>query len=77
MYCTNFNWSSLSIQLRVNGYKWSTPFSVCNEGVMRICLKKDIGDDKLQLRIAVRSGAKSSSYEIIFRPNSSLSPYRS
>lgn len=77
MFCTNFKWSSLSIQLRVNGYKWSTPFSVCNEGVMRICLKKDIGDDKLQLRIAVRSGAKMSSYEIIFRPNSSSSPYRS
>lgn len=63
-------------QMRVNGYKWSTPFSVCNEGVMRICLKKDIGDDQMQLRVAVRSGGKSSRYEVIFRPNSLSSTYR-
>ena len=62
--------------MRVNGYKWSTPFSVCNEGVMRICLKKDIGDDQMQLRVAVRSGGKSSRYEVIFRPNSLSSTYR-
>ena len=62
--------------MRVNGYKWSTPFSVCNEGVMCICLKKDIGDDQMQLRVAVRSGGKSSRYEVIFRPNSLSSTYR-
>lgn len=64
------------IQMQVNGYKWSTPFSVCNEGVMRVCLKKDVGDDQMQLRVAVRSGGKSSHYEVIFRPNSLSSTYR-
>ncbi|KAF3970469.1 hypothetical protein CMV_005848 [Castanea mollissima] len=75
-----FGWQSSSkvelLKMRVNGYKWSTPFSVCNEGVMRICLKKDIGDDQMQLRVAVRSGGKSSHYEVIFRPNSLSSTYR-
>ena len=60
----------------MDGYKWSAPFSVSSEGVMRVCLKKDDGNDQLQFRIAVRSGAKNSSYEVVFRPNSSISPYR-
>ncbi|PON64877.1 Phosphatidylinositol-4, 5-bisphosphate phosphodiesterase gamma [Parasponia andersonii] len=74
-----FRWQSSKVEilkLRVDGYKWSTPFSVSNEGVTRICLKKDTGNDQLQLRVAIRSGAKSSSYEVIFRPDSSSSPYR-
>ncbi|PQM34057.1 uncharacterized protein Pyn_27596 [Prunus yedoensis var. nudiflora] len=75
-----FCWQSCAkvelLKLRVDGYKWSAPFSVCNEGIMRVCLRKDTGNEQLQFRIAVRSGAKNSSYEVIFRPNSSLSPYR-
>lgn len=75
-----FWWQSCAkvelLKLRVDGYKWSAPFSVCNEGIMRVCLRKDTGNEQLQFRIAVRSGAKNSSYEVIFRPNSSLSPYR-
>lgn len=63
-------------QLRVDGYKWSTPFSICNEGMMRISLEKDSGDDQMQLRVQVRSGTKRSQYEVIFRPNSLSSPYR-
>ncbi|XP_050117405.1 uncharacterized protein LOC126595103 isoform X2 [Malus sylvestris] len=63
-------------KVRVDDYKWSAPFSVSSEGVMRVCLKKDDGNDQLQFRIAVRSGAKNSSYEVVFRPNSSISPYR-
>ncbi|TQE02763.1 hypothetical protein C1H46_011592 [Malus baccata] len=63
-------------EVRVDDYKWSAPFSVSSEGVMRVCLKKDDGNEQLQFRIAVRSGAKNSSYEVVFRPNSSISPYR-
>lgn len=63
-------------QLQLDGYKWSTPFSVCTEGVMRTCLKKHIGNDLTQLRVEVRSGGKNSRYEVIFRPNSLSSPYR-
>lgn len=63
-------------QLRVDGYKWSSPFSVSSEGMMRVCLKRDHGNDELQLRVQVRSGTKTSRYEVIFRPNSSSSPYR-
>ncbi|KAB2604886.1 hypothetical protein D8674_042145 [Pyrus ussuriensis x Pyrus communis] len=75
-----FCWQSSAkvelLKVRVDGYKWSAPFSVSSEGVMRVCLKKDDGNDQLQFRIAVRSGAKNSSYEVVFRPNSSISPYR-
>ncbi|PPS09246.1 hypothetical protein GOBAR_AA11376 [Gossypium barbadense] len=62
--------------LKVDGYGWSKPFSVSTEGVMRISLKNDTGSDHLFLKIEVRSGTKSSRYEVIFRPNSSSSPYR-
>lgn len=64
------------IQLRIDGYKWSTPFSVGYEGIMRISLKKEVGDEKMQLRVAVRSGAKRSRFEVVFRLNSLSSPYR-
>jgi hypothetical protein len=62
--------------VRIDGYKWSTPFSVSYEGVMRVSLKKDVGDETMQLRIAVRSGAKKSRFEVVFRLNSLSSPYR-
>lgn len=64
------------LKLRLDGYKWSYPFSIDTEGVMCISLKKDTGSDKANLRVEVRSGTKSSHYEVIFRPNSSSSPYR-
>lgn len=60
----------------MDGYKWSTPFSVSSEGVMRVSLKNDTGSDQLLFKVEVRSGTKSSRYEVIFRPNSSSSPYR-
>ncbi|XP_031738035.1 uncharacterized protein LOC101213129 isoform X1 [Cucumis sativus] len=75
-----FGWQSYAkvelLKLRVEGYKWSTPFSIHNEGMMRISLKKDGGNDPLQLRVEVRGGAKCSRYEVIFRPNTSSGPYR-
>uniref|UniRef100_A0A2P2MA98 Peroxin/Ferlin domain-containing protein n=1 Tax=Rhizophora mucronata TaxID=61149 RepID=A0A2P2MA98_RHIMU len=64
------------LKLRLDGYKWSSPFSVSSEGRMRITLKKDTGSDQMQLRVQVRGGAKSSHYEVIIRPDSSSSPYR-
>ncbi|KAF5752107.1 hypothetical protein HS088_TW01G00014 [Tripterygium wilfordii] len=75
-----FGWQSSAkvelMKLRVDGYNWSTPFSVSNEGVMRISLKDNKGSNELKLRVEVRSGTKSSRYEVIFRPNSLSSPYR-
>ncbi|KAJ8767440.1 hypothetical protein K2173_017484 [Erythroxylum novogranatense] len=75
-----FGWQSSAkvelLKLRVDGYKWSTPFSVASEGTMRISLKKDSGVDEMQLRVQVRSGTKASRFEVIFRPNSSSSHYR-
>ncbi|KAI4344734.1 hypothetical protein L6164_011925 [Bauhinia variegata] len=75
-----FGWQASAkvelLRLCVDGYKWSMPFSVCNEGVMRINLKKDIGNDLKQLRVAVRSGAKRSRFEVVFCPDSWSSPYR-
>ncbi|XP_019431159.1 PREDICTED: uncharacterized protein LOC109338390 isoform X1 [Lupinus angustifolius] len=76
----SFQWQSSAkvelLKLRIDGCKWSMPFSVSYEGVMRISLKKDVGDDPMQLRVSVRSGAKKSRFEVIFRPNSLSSPYR-
>ncbi|KAM7259519.1 hypothetical protein ACFE04_015260 [Oxalis oulophora] len=75
-----FGWQSSSrvelLKLRVDGYKWSSPFSVSSEGMMRISVKRDTGIGQMQLKVEVRSGTKSSRYEVIFRPNSSASPYR-
>ncbi|KAJ6768459.1 hypothetical protein OIU74_022180, partial [Salix koriyanagi] len=75
-----FRWHSSAdielLKLRVDGCKWSSPFSICNEGMMRISLEKDSGDDQMQMRVQVRSGTKRSQYEVIFRPNSLSSPYR-
>ncbi|KAK7264763.1 hypothetical protein RJT34_32373 [Clitoria ternatea] len=75
-----FGWQSSAkvelLKLCIDGYKWSTPFSVSYEGVMRISLKRDVGDERMQLRVAVRSGAKRSRFEVVFRPDSLSSPYR-
>lgn len=75
-----FKWQSSAevelIKLRVDGYKWSTPFSVSSEGVMRIFLLKESGNDLMQLRVEVRSGTKNSRYEVLFHPSSLSSPYR-
>lgn len=75
-----FEWQSSSkselLKLRLNGYHWSTPFSIGTEGLMCISLKNDTGNDQIQVRVEVRTGTKSSHYEVIFRPNSLSSPYR-
>ncbi|GKV06822.1 hypothetical protein SLEP1_g18658 [Rubroshorea leprosula] len=74
-----FGWGSGKVELLklwVDGYRWSIPFSVSSEGMMRISLKRDTGGEPLLIRVQVRSGTKGSRYEVIFRRNSSSSPYR-
>ncbi|EOA39345.1 hypothetical protein CARUB_v10012395mg [Capsella rubella] len=75
-----FGWQSSTrlelLKLRVKGYRWSTPFSVFSEGIMRVSVAREDGTDQLQLRVQVRSGTKNSRYEVIFRPNSISSRYR-
>ncbi|XP_010500318.2 PREDICTED: uncharacterized protein LOC104777719 [Camelina sativa] len=75
-----FGWQSSTrlelLKLRVKGYRWSTPFSVFSEGIMRVPVSREDGTDQLQLRVQVRSGTKNSRYEVIFRPNSISGPYR-
>ncbi|CAN8243432.1 unnamed protein product, partial [Cochlearia groenlandica] len=75
-----FQWQSSSqlesLKLRVKGYRWSTPFSVFSEGMMRVPVGREDGTDQLQIRVQVRSGTKNSRYEVIFRPNSVSGPYR-
>ncbi|XP_075085926.1 uncharacterized protein LOC107782497 [Nicotiana tabacum] len=75
----HFSWQSSKVELlklRLDGYDWSAPFSVDSEGVMCICLKDQITDNLMHLKVEVRSGTKSSRYEVILRPNSFTSPYR-
>lgn len=73
-------WHSTSkvemLKLRVDGYKWSRPFSVGSEGMMSVVLESDLGNREMIVRVAVRSGTGNSRYEVIFRPNSLSSPYR-
>ncbi|XP_074301933.1 uncharacterized protein LOC141633346 isoform X1 [Silene latifolia] len=64
------------LKLRVDGYKWSSPFSVGSEGVMSFVLESDADGSDMNIRVAVRSGTKSSRYEVIIRPNTLSSPYR-
>ncbi|KAF9594340.1 hypothetical protein IFM89_030469 [Coptis chinensis] len=75
-----FKWNSAGntelLKLRLDGYKWSTPFSIGSEGVMCVFLKNDLNCEELQLRVEVRSGTKDSSYEVVFRLASLSSPYR-
>ena len=59
-------------QLRVQGYGWSTSFSVCSEGAVRVPIGREDGTDQLLLRVQVRSGTKNSRYEVIL--GQTLSP---
>ncbi|CAN4121397.1 unnamed protein product [Withania somnifera] len=75
----HFSWQSNKVELlklRLDGYDWSPPFSVDSEGVMCICLKNQTTHNLMHLKVEVRSGTKSSHYEVILRPNSFTSPYR-
>lgn len=64
------------LQLRLDGFQWSTPFSIENEGIMCVSLKSDVGTEQMNIRVEVRSGLKNSCYEVIFRLASFSSPYR-
>ncbi|GAB4828173.1 hypothetical protein Ancab_035090 [Ancistrocladus abbreviatus] len=75
----SIRWHSSKVEmlkLSVHGYRWSTPFSIRAEGVMCVVLEHNIESSRMEIRVAVRSGTKSSRYEVIFRPNSFSSPYR-
>ncbi|KAF6156505.1 hypothetical protein GIB67_011306 [Kingdonia uniflora] len=75
-----FQWRSINkvelLKLRLDGYKWSAPFSIASEGIMCVSLKNDIGCDQMDIRVEVRSGTKSSRYEVVFCHASFSSPYR-
>lgn len=75
----HFSWKSNKVELlklRLDGYDWSPPFSIDSEGVMCIWLKNQTSHNLMHLKVEVRSGTKSSRYEVILRPNSFTSPYR-
>ncbi|KAJ8645273.1 hypothetical protein MRB53_007021 [Persea americana] len=75
-----FLWQSTSkselLKLQLDGFQWSTPFSIENEGMMCVSLKHDKGSDKINIRVEVRSGGKNSRCEVVFRLASFSSPYR-
>ncbi|CAL5058295.1 unnamed protein product [Urochloa decumbens] len=64
------------LKLRLEGYKWSTPFSVNVNGVMCVLMNSLTGNDQAFVRVNVRSGTKSSRYEVIFQLDCWSSPYR-
>lgn len=66
----------LLLQLRMDGYQWSAPFTIGSEGLMSVCLRSEHGSEPRNLSIEVRGGTKTSRYEVILRPSSFSSPYR-
>lgn len=61
----------------MDGYKWSTPFSIESDGLMCVCMENEKENSQMYIKVEVRSGTKSSPDEVIFRLASSSSPYRS
>ncbi|XP_062223332.1 uncharacterized protein LOC133922148 [Phragmites australis] len=64
------------LKLRLEGYKWSTPFSINANGVMCVLMNSIAGNDQAFVKVNVRSGTKSSRYEVIFQLACWFSPYR-
>ncbi|XP_062219043.1 uncharacterized protein LOC133918926 [Phragmites australis] len=64
------------LKLRLEGYKWSTPFSINANGVMCVLMNSITGNDQAFVRVNVRSGTKSSRYEVVFQLICRSSPYR-
>ncbi|KAH7682946.1 Vacuolar protein sorting-associated protein 13 [Dioscorea alata] len=75
-----FKWQSSArnekLKLCVDGYKWSTPFSIESNGLMCVCMENEKENSQMYIKVEVRSGTKSSPDEVIFRLASSSSPYR-
>lgn len=67
-----------ALQIYVDGYKWSQPFSVDTEGVIHIILHsdQDRDDSDLVIRAEVRNGVKGSRNFVVFRLAARQSPYR-
>ncbi|XP_076932508.1 uncharacterized protein LOC143598077 [Bidens hawaiensis] len=76
----HFKWQTSAkvelLKLKINGYHWSTPFTVANEGWMRVILRNETTGQLLYMKVEVRSGTESSCFDVIFRPNSFSSQYR-
>uniref|UniRef100_A0ACD5YZI2 Uncharacterized protein n=1 Tax=Avena sativa TaxID=4498 RepID=A0ACD5YZI2_AVESA len=64
------------LKLRMEGYKWSTPFSIHANGVMCVIMNSIKGNDQAFVRVNVRSGTRSSRYEVVFQLACWSSPYR-
>lgn len=64
------------LKLRLEGYKWSTPFSIDANGVMCVLMNSISGNDQAFVRVNLRSGTKSSRYEVVFQLACWSSPYR-
>ncbi|KAL6634351.1 hypothetical protein ACP70R_027022 [Stipagrostis hirtigluma subsp. patula] len=64
------------LKLRLEGYKWSTPFSINANGVMCVLMNSITGNDQAFVRVNVRSGTTSSRYEVVFQLACWSSPYR-
>jgi vacuolar protein sorting-associated protein 13A/C len=75
LFCLSF-FRFVCLQLRMEGYKWSTPFSIHANGVMCVLMNSDTGNDQAFVRVNVRSGTKSSRYEVVFQLACWSSPYR-
>ncbi|KAI5061209.1 hypothetical protein GOP47_0023714 [Adiantum capillus-veneris] len=73
-------WQSAScselIKVFIDGYEWSTPFSVDSEGISHVILKRKNSEDKMLIKAEIRNGTTESRYLVIFRHVSFISPYR-
>eukprot|EP00250_Pteridium_aquilinum_P021886 c25256_g1_i1 orf=924-13886(-) len=75
-----FLWQSATdpelIKVCVDGYEWSTPFSVESEGTLHILLQSGNSSNQMLIKAEIRNGTTESRYLVIFRHVSFTNPYR-
>ncbi|XP_059076567.1 uncharacterized protein LOC131042467 isoform X2 [Cryptomeria japonica] len=75
----NFLWQSVfgkeQLQISIDGYKWSHPFSIDGEGILHISLRSE-ERNQLYLRVEIQNGVKDSRFLVVFRHASVSSSYR-
>lgn len=64
------------LKVCIDGYKWSTPFSVDTEGISHILMRSDHNEKNMIIRADIRNGTTESRLLVIFRHMSLVSPYR-
>ncbi|KAH7429913.1 hypothetical protein KP509_09G071300 [Ceratopteris richardii] len=64
------------LKISMDGYEWSSPFTVESEGVSHIIFQSKTHENSLLLKVEIQNGTTESRFLAIFRHASFISPYR-